>query len=407
METKLINWNKVLIGSETIANELTVNSLFEITKKYPYFSTAHSVLAKALMETEDAQYNSQLKTAATFSINRKNLYFYLNKNNDNFENTNKNLIEKTSSTLNPKIVLDLPSSLNREIEGNEVTIPPIESPVIESKPLERVIDIESEKIKDGNPLESNEVILNQKQELIIEEPIIEQQQQVSNNVVMEEIPLIEEIPPTLNIIEEKASELMPILKNESIKIDSMDNLDKEILANGIKALSENSLESFVEKENHINPVENSAIEIPKNDQGKNTELSFSDWLKLSDSTQQIQAKENSVTKNKVESNPILPSTSNKKDEKEAEKSILENFIKSEPKITKPKASFYSPVNMAKQSVTDDLNLASETLAKIYLNQGNYSKAIKIYDVLSLKFPEKNLYFAALIKEAKQKQQNKH
>ncbi len=43
---------------------------------------------------------------------------------------------------------------------------------------------------------------------------------------------------------------------------------------------------------------------------------------------------------------------------------------------------------------------TETLAKIYLKQGMYKQAILAYEKLSLKYPEKNIYFAAQIEEVK-------
>ena len=59
--------------------------------------------------------------------------------------------------------------------------------------------------------------------------------------------------------------------------------------------------------------------------------------------------------------------------------------------------------MAKSSVADVSDIVSETLAKIYLGQNNFSKAIQTYEKLMLKYPEKSVYFAALIKEIKKSQ----
>ena len=40
---------------------------------------------------------------------------------------------------------------------------------------------------------------------------------------------------------------------------------------------------------------------------------------------------------------------------------------------------------------------SESLAKIYIKQGKYSKALEIIRNISLKFPEKSIYFADQIR----------
>jgi len=79
--------------------------------------------------------------------------------------------------------------------------------------------------------------------------------------------------------------------------------------------------------------------------------------------------------------------------------IIDDFIKNEPSISRPKAEFYDPADKARESVVDNENIVSETLANIFYDQGHLQKAIKIYQKLSLKFPEKSSYFAALIKKA--------
>ena len=95
-----------------------------------------------------------------------------------------------------------------------------------------------------------------------------------------------------------------------------------------------------------------------------------------------------------------------KEEKTLSKTeIIDKFIAENPQISRPKQEFYNPMVVAQTSVVDKENIISETLATIYLNQGYVEKAISVYQKLSLKNPEKSVYFAELIEKAKNKFNN--
>ena len=78
--------------------------------------------------------------------------------------------------------------------------------------------------------------------------------------------------------------------------------------------------------------------------------------------------------------------------------IINKFIKEEPRISRPKADFFNPTDQAIKSSHYEDEIVSETLARLYGQQGNIDKAIHIYKKLSLLFPEKSSYFAAQIEK---------
>ena len=95
-----------------------------------------------------------------------------------------------------------------------------------------------------------------------------------------------------------------------------------------------------------------------------------------------------------------------KDKLEIEKKfeLIEKFIEASPKISPTKESLPEPINIARSNETSS-SIMTETLAKIYLEQKKYAKAIQAYEILILKYPEKSSFFADRINEIKNLQQN--
>ena len=119
--------------------------------------------------------------------------------------------------------------------------------------------------------------------------------------------------------------------------------------------------------------------------------SFNEWLSL---TQFKPIERNEKEETKKEKNTL---------DKQKKFALIDAFISKNPKI-KPTSEFASNRNIAKAQMIQPEALMTETLARIYLEQKNYKKAIQSYKILSLKYPEKSGFFADQIKAVKQLQE---
>ena len=80
--------------------------------------------------------------------------------------------------------------------------------------------------------------------------------------------------------------------------------------------------------------------------------------------------------------------------------LIEKFSKDAPKIIYSPDVHDADADYGMESSIEDQSIVSVSLANIYADQGYYDRAIQMFEILKLHFPEKNSIFAARIEELK-------
>ena len=131
--------------------------------------------------------------------------------------------------------------------------------------------------------------------------------------------------------------------------------------------------------------------------------SFQEWLQLSQ-IKPIVREENTASEQEA-SKPEQETTSEVNFEKQKKNDLIDRFIETSPKIPPVKHDAGIPPVFYESSKADNSFLMTETLARVYLEQKKYQKAIQAYEILILKYPEKSSFFADRILDIKNLQQN--
>jgi thioester reductase-like protein len=144
--------------------------------------------------------------------------------------------------------------------------------------------------------------------------------------------------------------------NNSLKDCSIFTTNREILREIIELQNISSTHSITEKKNYF---------IEDSEKSKN---SFIDWLKKTKPISKL----------------------------DSENQLIDNFLKSKPEIKNNNSN----INLAKEFKLNKKEYMTETLAKLYIKQEKFKDAVKAYEILSLKYPEKISLFADQIKSIK-------
>ncbi|MBK9284139.1 MAG: hypothetical protein IPM51_07430 [Sphingobacteriaceae bacterium] len=225
---------------------------------------------------------------------------------------------------------------------------------------------------------------------------------IQNSLLIEETPIqeqekkVEIIKETKTLEQETLVEPKNIEKIETTPIKT-ENLEPEIQVEKItpekveKEIERSVVNSFIEKE---------VLQI-KQDKPKEPQ-SFTDWLTFVDKhkehTTEITAQKKDVLGKQEEDIKKI---------KLKQKALIDKIIESNPGAirNKEEQKFFKAEIKTKESLLESEDLVTETLASIYASQGNISKAVRAYELLSLKYPQKSAYFASLIEKLKNVQKD--
>lgn len=374
-----------LIQAPELLTAKQVAALKQVVADFPYFTGSQVLLAKALFNEKHYEADKYLKQTALAVPDREVLYNYLHD-------------IKTEAA--PQVVAPAP-----------VTEPP--------PPVPRT----SEEAPPA-PLPANEADTRQEEEIRNGPvpPVVTAEEEIPALQVMQPEPLAPDHGQEAKEPGETAEE--PVQENTGISGEVPLNETGDPVETALPRIPEQPSPEPVEE---APAPGNETAGKPTLPAGNETH-SFMEWLQLASgrgmdkvvtATSPVKQEESRPEEIPVDKEPdqpelAVPSAGNPATEvtrEEIERSvarsnvndfgaILDKFIRENPSISRPKAEFFNPVNMARQSVEEDDELVTETLAGLYYKQGNLRKAIRAYEKLCLLYPSKMTYFASLIQKIK-------
>ncbi|MGG5575856.1 hypothetical protein ACPDHL_00735 [Myroides sp. C15-4] len=340
-----------------------IQELKQLLEQYPYVQAVRSLYLKALYSNESTSYNQELKKTAAYTLDRDMLFnFIVSDDFTAYRPLALEEVEKEVEEIQPESVVI--ATKDREPEQNISSL------------LESISKVAYAITKEDRvPFEERH-----KQEDAIQ-PAVEPSAETSIETALN-------TTDTSVFTAATSSEVIA----DHVQEEQNDQVRREnTLADSPTEILENKLEIG-------KPLAFEADE----------KYSFQEWLQLSkqqpilresntksdDSPQEEEQKKEIITKDEKKFQESL----------EKKQAMIDKFIETNPKIIPTKKATASPINI-ELSVQENTSLMTETLAKIYLEQKKYQKAIQAYEILILKYPEKSSFFANQILDIKALQQH--
>lgn len=226
----------------------------------------------------------------------------------------------------------------------------------------------------------------------------------------ESLPGLDEVANTIASIKLNSKRV-----EKKVDFEDFDDKIEELIDQGEQALADTMPTENIADEEEITVEMETASEteqetpIAETTPGKeettstsNSPKSFGDWMKQF----------NNNTETKVETAPVIEevtqeiSTEESIDSEKDLEEPTEEAAKIDENLTSSDINVFNQFKkekVSKPKKNEHFGLVTETLAKILEKQQNYSKAIEIYEQLSLENPKKSAYFADRIKELKNKE----
>ena len=211
------------------------------------------------------------------------------------------------------------------------------------------------------------------------------------------------------VVEKQTSEIEH-LKAIELHSEKLKPNEEELIKQVEKEVEKDIITAFVEKEvlkthDWYKPKEKKTVKKTEDKKEETNSGSFSDWLqalKKVDRVEELAKEKPDKTEEEEEESRIITGFKKPEEVKIKEKAIIDKIIEAEPGNIRldPNQRFFEANQKAKESLLENEHLVTETLAKIYALQGNVPKAVRAYEILSLKFPQKSAYFASLIENLK-------